>query len=108
MSQNWHSPQSMKSIGMGERSSRSTTPSTKPPPCTEPPDLPRPQPEGVLPSNEPLYDCVVYLIFCPDNQNIAATNSTKCRTVWLPFVPMPEGVTWTYRFSLWRLPPHWA
>lgn len=80
---------------MGDKSSSNTTPSTKPPPYKEPSDLPRPLPEGVLASNEPLYDCVVYVIYCPDHHNIAVTNSIKCRTVWLPFVPMPEGVTWT-------------
>src|SRR5699024_1759267 len=90
-----HSPQSIKSVGIGDKSSTNAMPSTKFPPYKEPSDLPHPLPEGVLSSNEPLYDCIFYLIYCSEHQKVAVTNSLKCRTVWLPFVPMPDGVTWT-------------
>ena len=57
-------------------------------------DLPRPLPEGVLASNDPVYDCIVYVIYCSVHGNIAVTNAVKCKCVWLPFIAMPEGQTW--------------
>jgi len=57
-------------------------------------ELPRPLPEGILASTEPLYDCIAYLIYCSTHENIAVTNVNKCNCVWLPFVPLPDGETW--------------
>src|SRR5690606_33993886 len=56
--------------------------------------LPRPLPEGSVGLTEPVYDCVVYLIYCAVHDRIAVTNVDKAQCVWLPFVPLPEGVTW--------------
>ena len=70
--------QSIKSVGMGDQTSTTSTASpAKPAPYVEPADLPRPLPEGVLQTTSPLYDCIQYIIYCNEHQNIAVTNPVK-------------------------------
>ncbi|KAJ6218593.1 hypothetical protein RDWZM_009750 [Blomia tropicalis] len=57
-------------------------------------DLPSLLPEGVFVLTEPIYDCIVYLIYCPQHDKIAVNNIEKCKCIWLPFVVLPDGVTW--------------
>lgn len=57
-----------------------------------PPNL---TPEGLsLDPTVKVYDAIVYLIYCPEHDKIAVTNVERARCVWLPFVCLPEGVTW--------------
>lgn len=57
-----------------------------------PPNL---TPEGFgLDSSIKVYDAIVYLIYCPEHDKVAVTNVERARVVWLPFVYLPEGVTW--------------
>lgn len=58
------SVQSKASVGIGEKAA--PPPEQGKGPAKE--VLPRPMPEGVLASNEPVYDCIVYLIFCPTHE----------------------------------------
>lgn len=44
--------------------------------------------------NIKIYDAIVYLIYCPEHDKIAVTNVERARCVWLPFVGLPDGVTW--------------
>lgn len=56
------SVQSVASVGIGDQASVAGgggKPKEVPP---------RPMPEGVISSNEPVYDCIVYLIFCPAHE----------------------------------------
>lgn len=57
-------------------------------------NLPKLMPEGTTGTTDAVYDCIVYLIYCSEHDQIAVTNVDKVRCVWLPFVVMPEGVTW--------------
>lgn len=56
--------------------------------------LPKLFPEGATALNETVYDSIVYLIYCPEHDKIAVTCVEKVRCTWLPFVILPEGVTW--------------
>ena len=74
---------SVVSIGMG----------TTPAPKRNADDYPRILPEGPAPSNQLVYDCIVYLFYCNAHDMIAIT-STNNRLLWLPFVALPENVGW--------------
>lgn len=52
-------------------------------------------PEGFgLDANIKAYDAILYLIYCPEHDKVAVTNVERARCVFLPFVFLPEGVTW--------------
>ncbi|KAH9404101.1 hypothetical protein TYRP_014617 [Tyrophagus putrescentiae] len=52
-------------------------------------------PEGFgLDANIKVYDAILYLIYCPEHDKVAVTNVERARCVFLPFVFLPEGVTW--------------
>ncbi|OTF71407.1 hypothetical protein BLA29_011672, partial [Euroglyphus maynei] len=64
-------------------------------------DIPRLRPEdGALPDHVSLYDCIVYFMMCPNHDRIAITrlkrgrNSNRDRIIWLPFIVLPDHVTW--------------
>lgn len=57
-------------------------------------NLPKLMPEGATGLTEAVYDCIVYVIYCPEHDQIAIANVEKVKCVWLPFVVLPEGVTW--------------
>ncbi|KAH9497142.1 hypothetical protein DERF_013148 [Dermatophagoides farinae] len=52
-------------------------------------------PEGFygdqLPSSLLLYDCIVYVIYCPKHDRIAVTNLKKMGCIWLPFVVLMDN-----------------
>ena len=73
----------------------SVTAKTAPPPPAPPPPTPTLIPEGASNINEPMYDSIVYLIYCTTHDRIAVTNVSKCHTVWLPFVQLQDGMTWS-------------
>ena len=78
---------SQESAGIGADLDR--TPSNN---LDGPPNL---TPEGFgLDSTIKVYDAIVYLIYCPEHDKVAVTNVRRARVVWLPFVYLPEGVTW--------------
>lgn len=57
--------------------------------------LPNLTPEGLsLDPNMKLYDSIIYFIYCAEHDKIAVTNVQRARCVFLPFVPLPDGVTW--------------
>lgn len=56
--------------------------------------LPKLIPEGAETVNEELYDCIVYVIYCPEHDQVAITNVDRVKCTWLPFVVLPEGVSW--------------
>ncbi|KAI2803038.1 hypothetical protein BLOT_007161 [Blomia tropicalis] len=78
---------SEESVGIGS----SVVISGRPSSTTE---LPHLSPEGAALLNEPLYDCIIYLIYCPEHDKIAVTNIEKSKCTWLPFVILPDDVTW--------------
>lgn len=85
-----NSAESILSTGIGEASA--TGPASPLPPEL---DLPRLIPEGAgAEVDEPVYDCIVYVLYCPEHQRVAVTNVNKTKCTWLPFVALPEGVTW--------------
>lgn len=79
------SAESLLSAGMGSPDNQ------QPPPA---PPLPRLYPEGGAEVDEPVFDCIVYLIFCPEHCNLAVGKVVKCGATWLPFVALGEGVSW--------------
>ncbi|KAH9408035.1 hypothetical protein TYRP_011688 [Tyrophagus putrescentiae] len=82
------SAESLLSTGMADPSSAQLQ---QPPPA---PPLPRLYPEGGAEVDEPVFDCIVYLIFCPEHCNLAVGKVVKCGATWLPFVALGEGVSW--------------
>lgn len=56
--------------------------------------LPRLIPEGAISMDESVYDCIVYLIYCPEHEKIAVSSFEKAHCVWLPFIMLPDNVTW--------------
>lgn len=78
---------SEESVGIGS----SVVISGRPSSTTE---LPHLSPEGAALLNEPLYDCIIYLIYCSEHDKIAVTNIEKSKCTWLPFVILPDDVTW--------------
>lgn len=75
---------SISSLGIGTRGTK---------PSDEENFAKRLMPEGEVPSTL-TYDCVVYLIYCSEHDQIAVTNVARTRVVWFPYVAMPEGNTW--------------
>ena len=57
-------------------------------------ELPCLIPEGATVVGEPLYNCIVFLIYCPEHDQIAVTNVDRCKCIWLPFVVLPDFTTW--------------
>lgn len=56
-------------------------------------------PARLVPAGErlpptPLYDCVVYLFYCPRHDRIALSSPERNRIIWLPFLALEGGVTW--------------
>ena len=51
-------------------------------------------PAGDTLPGTPLYDCVVYLFYCPAHDRIALSSPERNRIIWLPFLALEAGVTW--------------
>ncbi|OTF78328.1 hypothetical protein BLA29_007181, partial [Euroglyphus maynei] len=86
---------SLTSIGIGSIQQQSSSSSSLssihlPPRCDF---VARLTPEGYhgdqLPSS--LYDCIVYVIYCPKHDRIAVTNVKKMGCIWLPFVSLMDN-----------------
>ena len=51
-------------------------------------------PEGVTHTTSSLYDCVMFIIYCPEHDKILLNNNERTKIAFLPFVILRDGVTW--------------
>lgn len=56
--------------------------------------LPRLIPEGAISLDESVFDCIVFFIYCPEHEKIAIASYEKFNCVWLPFIILPDNLTW--------------
>ncbi|KAH9415422.1 hypothetical protein DERP_010278 [Dermatophagoides pteronyssinus] len=89
---------SLLSIGIGTIQQQSSSSSTSssihlPPRCDF---VARLTPEGYhgdqLLTSTSVYDCIVYVIYCPKHDRIAVTNVKKMGCIWLPFVSLIDNI----------------
>lgn len=48
-------------------------------------------PEGGVPEVDTKYDCVAFLLHCPEHHNVAISQVDNVGAIWLPFTPLPAG-----------------
>ncbi|KAF7493144.1 Serine/threonine-protein phosphatase PP1 isozyme 1 [Sarcoptes scabiei] len=53
------------------------------------------EPENCPPIDEYLYNCIVFVIYCPKHQKVALSLNERSRAVWLPFIASSSSLTWS-------------
>jgi hypothetical protein len=51
-------------------------------------------PEGGSPPGETIFDCIAYVIYCPQHQKMAVSKVERTKAVWLPFIACSPNKTW--------------
>lgn len=54
----------------------------------------RPLPVGPITATCFLYDCIMFIIYCPEHDRILLMENKRTKISFLPFIVMPEGMTW--------------
>jgi hypothetical protein len=89
------SQSSMKSLGMGPSLRMASTDIRGLTRALENTTTSQLTPEGGIPPGESIFDCIAYVILCPQHQKIAVSKVERAKAVWLPFIACPLNKTWS-------------